>query len=241
MLSAAHLVWIPTGALVGFLASFVFGDLISLPVDLYYLIYFSIVLGFFAVYVRSTGLDLGSWVRARLIWAFVAGTVVGLLMMRNVLSRPETEKLGGMLLWWGIFWRGFVYGTVDGILLFAFPWLVAWRAMRAPEKRWFGRLGVALLAWVCILLVTTAYHLGYEDFRSRKVVQPNIGSTIASVPTLVTANPVASVISHVFLHVTAVVHSPYTELFLPPHHLISDLRRYRFPRPTTRYGERPAP
>jgi hypothetical protein len=39
-----------------------------------------------------------------------------------------------------------------------------------------------------------------------------------SVPTLVTANPVASRVSHVFLHVTAVIHAPHTELFLPPHH-----------------------
>jgi hypothetical protein len=38
-----------------------------------------------------------------------------------------------------------------------------------------------------------------------------------SIPTLVTPNPVASPITHIILHVTAVVHSPYTELFLPPH------------------------
>jgi hypothetical protein len=30
------------------------------------------------------------------------------------------------------------------------------------------------------------------------------------------ANPVGSVINHVFLHVAAVVHSPETDLFLPP-------------------------
>lgn len=49
------------------------------------------------------------------------------------------------------------------------------------------------------------------------IAQPNIGSTIGAVPTLLTANPVASPISHVFLHVTAVIHSPETDLFLPPH------------------------
>jgi hypothetical protein len=35
-----HLKWIVLGALVGFGASFTFGDLITLPLDLYYLIYF---------------------------------------------------------------------------------------------------------------------------------------------------------------------------------------------------------
>jgi hypothetical protein len=78
-------------------------------------------------------------------------------------------------------------------------------------------VGVALLSWLMILMMTTAYHLGYGDFRSRRILQPNIGSTIMAVPTLVSGNPVASPIAHVILHVTAVVHSPYTELFLPPH------------------------
>jgi hypothetical protein len=62
---------------------------------------------------------------------------------------------------------------------------------------------VALLA---ILLITTTYHLGYRDFRSSKIVMPNLGSLIGPVPTLMTANPVASAISHVGLHVTSVLH-----------------------------------
>jgi hypothetical protein len=49
------------------------------------------------------------------------------------------------------------------------------------------------------------------------IVKPNVGGTIMSVPTLVTANPIGSPLTHVFLHVAAVVHSPRTDLFLPPH------------------------
>jgi hypothetical protein len=49
------------------------------------------------------------------------------------------------------------------------------------------------------------------------MIQANIGNTIMSVPTLVTANPVAAPIAHAALHVSAVLHSPETELFLPPH------------------------
>lgn len=36
-----HLGWIPAGAAVGFALSFLFGDRITLSVDLYYLIYFA--------------------------------------------------------------------------------------------------------------------------------------------------------------------------------------------------------
>jgi hypothetical protein len=215
--SLAHLAWIPAGALVGFAASFVFGDALTLPVDLYYLIYFAMVLGFLAFYVARTGLRLRPWLSRRAAWSVAAGIAVGLVMVQNVLSRPETERLAGGMLAWAVLWRGLVYGAVDGLLLHAFPWTVVWRALRAEEKGLATRLRAAALAWVAVLAVTTAYHLGYRDFRSSKIVQPNVGSTIMSVPTLVTANPIGSPLTHVFLHVAAVVHSPRTELFLPPH------------------------
>lgn len=85
-----HLLWIPAAAVVGFLAPFVFGDLLDLPVDLYYLVYFGIVFGFFAVYVRATGLDLGRWLSRRLVRGIVLGILGGLVLMQGVLARPET-------------------------------------------------------------------------------------------------------------------------------------------------------
>jgi len=217
MKTTTHLLWIPLAAVVSFLTSLLFGDVLTLPLDVYYLIYFTVMFGFFYTYIRRTELNLMKWITPRLGWAVLAGILVGILMMKNVLSRPETAHFHGFQLWWSIFWRGIVYGLVDGLLLFAFPWVVTWRAFNAQKHRAFGKIRIALLAWIFTLVITTTYHLGYTDFRSQKIVQPNIGSTITIVPTLVTMNPVASTLSHVFLHVTAVVHSPQTELFLPPH------------------------
>lgn len=216
-MNLSHLLWIPAGALVGFGASFVFGDLLTLPVDLYYLIYFAIVLGFLAVYARRTGLDVGGWVRRRAGWGVALGVVGGLVLMQGVLARPETARLGGAVLAGTLAWRGVAYGLVDGLLLLAFPWLVAWRALGAEDGGWGRRISGSAVAVPAILLVTTAYHLGYGDFRSERVMQPNVGALIGSVPTLVTASPVASPVAHLFLHVTAVLHSPETDLFLPPH------------------------
>jgi hypothetical protein len=217
MTSPKHLAWIPAGAGASFLASFLVGDLLSLPVDLYYLIYFSVIGGFLFLYTRATALDLSSFVNRRLVLGVALGILVGLLMAQNVLSRPETEHLEGGALAWALGWRGLAYGWVDGVILHAFPWLVVWRAMGAEHGTLPTRVKAGFAAWASILLITTTYHLGYDDFRSQKIVQPNVGSTIMSIPTLVAANPVASPISHVFLHVTAVVHAPRTELFLPPH------------------------
>ena len=217
MNNSGHLKWIGFGALVGFGSPFIFGDLLTLPVDLYYLIYFGIIVTFFYIYIRKTQLNLQEWFSKRLIWGILLGLIFGALMVQNVLSRPETEKLTGPYLVWSIFWRGLVYGTIDGLLLSSFPWTVTWGAFDVGKKPLGKKIAFGFLAWLFILVVTTAYHLGYSDFRSGKIIQPNIGNTIMSVPTLVTANPIGSPITHAIMHITAVIHSPKTELFLPPH------------------------
>jgi hypothetical protein len=217
MNNSGHLKWIAYGALVGFGSSFIFGDLLTLPIDLYYLVYFGIIIIFFSIYIRKTKLNIKEWYSKRLVWSVLLGLIFGALMVQNVLSRPETERFTGAYLVWLIFWRGLVYGLIDGLLLSSFPWIATWRAFDVGKKPLGKKIAFGFLAWLFILVVTTAYHLGYSDFRSRMIIQPNIGNTIISVPTLVTANPIGSPITHAIMHITAVIHSPKTELFLPPH------------------------
>jgi hypothetical protein len=212
-----HLGWLPAVGLLGFFTSWLFGDLLTLPVDLYYSIYFFVITTFFIFYTKRTGIDLRSWLVHRLRWGIVLGLLVGAVMVRNVTSRPPTAQFGGAMLAWAILWRGVVYGMIDGLLLFSFPWIVIGRAFGAESGPFKRKLAAGIVAWLAILFVTTLYHLGYGDFRSRKIIQPNIGSTIMAIPTLVAANPVASPIAHTLLHVAAVMHSPHTDLFLPPH------------------------
>jgi hypothetical protein len=191
--------------------------LIPLPLDLYYLIYFAIIITFFTIYIRKTQLNLRKWFSRRLLWGILLGLIFGALMVQNVLSRPQTEKFTGPYLTWLIFWRGLIYGAMDGFLLSVFPWMVTWRAFDVEKKPLGKKIAFGLLAWLFILVLTTAYHLGYSDFRSKKIIQPNIGNTIISAPTLISANPIASPITHAIMHIAAVIHSPKTELFLPPH------------------------
>ena len=217
MNNSGHLKWIAFAAVAGFGSSFIFGDLLNLSVDLYYLIYFGIILIFFSAYIRKTNLKIKEWVSKRLVWSVLLGVIFGVLMAQNVLSRPETDRFTGAYLAWLIFWRGMVYGVIDGLLLSSFPWIVTWRAFDVSKKSLGRKMAFGILTWLFILVVTTAYHLGYSDFRSKKIIQPNIGNTLISVPTLVTANPIGSPITHAIMHIAAVIHSPKTELFLPPH------------------------
>ncbi len=54
-----YLIWIVFGALIGFVASFIFGNLLSLPLDLSYLFYFVLIGIFFIVYVRKSQVHKG--------------------------------------------------------------------------------------------------------------------------------------------------------------------------------------
>ena len=202
---------------MGFGASFIFGDLLTLPLDLYYLIYFGIVIAFLGIYVKKTRLNLKEWFSRRLLWGVLLGLIFGALMVKNVLSRPETEKFAGIYLVWLIFWRGIVYGVIDGLLLSVFPLIVTWRAFKVERGILGQKIAFGFLAWLFILVITTAYHAGYADFRSKKIIQPNIGNTIISIPTLLSANPIGSPITHAIMHIAAIIHCPKTELFLPPH------------------------
>lgn len=212
-----HLIWIVYGALVSFATSFIFGDVLTLPLDLYYLLYFAVILTFFYLYIRKTHLNLREWFSGRLVWGIILGLVFAALLVQNVLSRPETDKLTGPYLIWSIFWRGLIYGSIDGLLLSSFPWIVTWRAFDAESKSFGKKIAFSFLAWVFIIIISSAYHVGYSDFRSEKIIQPNFGNTIMSIPTLIAANPIGSPITHAAMHITAVIHSPKTDLFLPPH------------------------
>jgi hypothetical protein len=212
-----RLMWIPAGALSGFLVSFIFGDLLTLPVDLYYLIYFVVIIVFFPIYIKKTKLNLKEWFLRRIRWGIVLGVIFGALMVRNVLSRPETETFSGLYLGWLIFWRGLIYGAIDGLFLSVFPWSVVWQTFDVGRKPLGKKIAFGFLAWVFILVMTAAYHLGYFDFRSKKLIQSIIGNTLISLPTLISASPAGSPIAHAAMHVAAVIHSPKTDVFLPPH------------------------
>ena len=217
MNNSRHLKWVGFAAWVGFGSSFIFSDLLTLPVDLYYLIYFGILTVFFSAYIRKTKFNIKEWFSKRWVWSVLLGLIFGALMVQKVLSGPETVRFTGAYLAWLIFWRGIVYGVIDGFFLSAFPWIVTWRAFDVSKKSLGKKIAFGFLAWLFILFVTTAYHLGYSDFRSVKIIQPNIGNTIISIPTLITANPLGSPITHAIMHIAAVIHSPKTDLFLPPH------------------------
>lgn len=218
--AAQQLRWLAIGLLMGFLVPFVFADLLDLPRDLYYGIYAAFVITFIALWARATDQQVGAMLRRRLPLAVTLGVVfAGVLAVVVVRTDDATARPEGLELAWALVWRGVMYGAMDALLLSVFPILAMFAATAGSRLRthMFGKVAVVAAAMLASLAMTATYHAGYSDFRSDKVVKPLIGDVMWSVPTLVTLNPIGSVITHTGLHVTAVLHNHDTDVFLPPH------------------------
>ncbi len=215
-----HVAWLGAGLLFGFLVPFVFADSLELPRDLYYGIYATSVAAFFAGWARSTGQSVAQMLRRHWILATALGLVfAGVMAFMALGGEDPTARPGGIELLAAVAWRGVVYGIADGLLLSAFPILAVFAAFAGTRlrDRWAGKLAVGAVAMLASLAMTATYHVGYSDFRSAKVAKPMTGDLVWSLPTLATLNPIGAPIAHAGLHVTAVLHSYETDLFLPPH------------------------
>jgi hypothetical protein len=208
------------GLALGFLVPFVFADTLDTPRDLYYGIYAVAVVGFFTLWARASEEHVGELIRRRWPVAVALGLVCAAVLVVIVLRTDDaTSRPDGLALVGAITWRGIVYGLADGLLLSAFPILAVFSAFKGTRLpgRVVGKVVIGLAAVVASLAMTATYHLGYSDFRSEKVKSPLKGDIIWSAPTLLTLNPIGAPIAHVGVHVSAVVHSSETDLFLPPH------------------------
>jgi hypothetical protein len=212
--------WLLAGLVLAFGLPFVFADLAGPQRDLYYALYVAGVFTFVGLWARKTQQPVGAFLTRRWRWAVLLGVLSGVLLMFTVLREPSTPHPDGLTFVGAILWRGVVYGAADGLLLSAFPILATFGLFASKPLRERSRTavaGIGALAMVVSLLFTAVYHAGYPEFRGSKVARPLTGDMIWSVPTLVTLSPLGTPIAHVATHVTAVVHSYDTDLFLPPH------------------------
>jgi hypothetical protein len=83
-------------------------------------------------------------------------------------------------------------------------------------RRLARRAGFAAITLALTLIITATYHLGYEQFRDDGVAEPETGNVIITMPTLLSANPIGSLIAHTAMHEAAVTHAYETDTFLPP-------------------------
>lgn len=154
------------------------------------------------------------------MWGLVGAAIVGALMAKNVAAQPSSEIPQGAELAFQVGWWGIIYGVLDGIFLTVVPVLATQQAMSMQpwSDTWYGIALTGILALAANAFVTAAYHLGYPEFRSKRVLLPVIGTSAMALAMLVTGSPLAAIISHGTMHVAAVLHGTETTVQLPPHY-----------------------
>jgi hypothetical protein len=215
-----YLAWVVAAGLLGFVVAAVFSRRLHMPRS-WYLIPYVISTGAFAwLYFQWSQTPLLDLLRNNLIWGVIGAIVIGIFVVKNVLSRPASPRPGGGRLAWDIVWLGGVYGCMDALLLSVIPVLATWQAfsLLGWTTGWPGQIATGIICLVASLLVTGGYHRGYSEYRGKGVIAPIIGNGVMSLGYLLTANPIAAIASHIAMHVAGVVHGPETTAQLPPHY-----------------------
>jgi hypothetical protein len=142
------------------------------------------------------------------------------MVIKNVYSQPPSERSKGFSLLVDITWPGLVYGMTDALLLSVLPVLSVHMAFTGSSlyESWYGKIVIGIVALFASLFVTTAYHLGYPEFRGKKVIFANIGNGMLSLAYILTLNPLAAILPHMGMHVAAMIHGKDTTGQVPPHY-----------------------
>ena len=215
-----HITWLLTGTVLGFVIAAVFAGGLRLPRPIYLIPYVVLAVAFLYRYVRWSKVDLIQCLRHRWGWGIVAGILAGLFAVQSVMRQPQSPTPQGATLVIDLFWLGVVYGTVDGLLLSVLPVFAVWEALTKQgwTLRWPGRIGSGLLSLLASMVVIAVYHLGYPEFRGPQVLFPVFGVGVMSLAYIITGSPISALISHIAMHIAAVLYGLQTAIQLPPHY-----------------------
>jgi hypothetical protein len=214
------IIWILIASLLGFTIAAVFAGWLKLQRNVYLLFYIPFVAALFIAFIISNDLNIKEIILHNWTWGLLGAVLAAGFVVKNVLSQPSSERQRGFALLTDILWPGFTYGLIDALLLSVLPILAVKLAITNTGwlNSWFGKIGFVVTGLLASFFATTAYHLGYPEFRGKNVIWPNIGNGVLSLAYLLTMNPLAAILPHITMHIVAMMHGPKTTGQVPPHY-----------------------
>jgi hypothetical protein len=220
LIMTSSLIWILIASFLGFTVAAVFAGWLKLKRNIYLLFYIPLVAALLAAFVISNDLNIKEIILHNWTWGLLGAVLAGTFVVKNVLSQPSSERKKGVALVSDILWPGFTYGLIDALLLSVLPILAV--RLAVTNVGWMeglsGKILFIVLGLLASFFTTTAYHLGYPEFRGKKVLWPNIGNGVLSLAYLLTMNPLAAILPHITMHIVAMMHGPKTTGQVPPHY-----------------------
>jgi len=164
-----------------------------------------------------SGLDVGSLIYVNWQWGLLGSAAVGSIVVQNVLSQPRDRLRTGIGYVIDVLWPGLVYGVVDALLLSVFPVLAVYEGLHGAMWTLSAGLAlrgaIALLASLCVALV---YHLGYREFRNKRVLWAVGGNGVFTLAYLLTGSVLAAIIPHAAIHIATVTFARRSAGQVPP-------------------------
>lgn len=215
----SSIIWILIASLLGFTIAAVFAGWLKLKRNVYLLFYIPLVAALLTAFVIANDLNIKEIILHNWGWGLFGAVIVGALVVKNVLSQQSSERQKGVALLSDIFWSGFAYGLIDALLLSVLPILAVKLAITNTTllDSWSGKILFIVLGLIASFFATTVYHLGYPEFRGKKLIWANIGNGLLSLAYLLTLNPLAAILPHVAMHIVSMIHGPKTTIQVPPH------------------------
>jgi hypothetical protein len=213
-----YVLWTLAAGVLGLFISAIFAGLFRMRRAVFLVPYVLLAGAFLYGYFHWAHLNVGEFIIRNWLWGVIAAIVVGIIMVRNVLSQPSSPRPKGPKLLFELFWFGIIYGALDALLLSVLPVLVTWQAFPDLGNTILGKIGLALLALLASEFITTAYHAGYPEFRNASLVLPGIGNGIMTLAYVLSMNPISAVGSHVAMHIASVLRGTEKTIQLPPHY-----------------------
>ena len=210
--------WVLAAALAGFASSFILSCWLRLPRAWFVVGHAIVTAALCLVYARSEQVSAQAQLSRRRVAGVIGGLVFGALLARQVLSQAGSPRAEGSELLGQVALYGLVYGVADALLLSVLPVLAIYGSRSSTDLGTTGsRFRWAAIALLGSILITAAYHAGFEEFRGPQLVQPIIGNTVITLAYLLTGSPLAPMIAHVVMHGAAVLHGMSSTIQLPPH------------------------
>lgn len=196
---SGNLLWFGGVAIVAFLVSWLFTDRMGFQRTLYVGTLAVVTGAVTAGYLFWSGLGIEFWTTNwtwGIVGAVVAAAFLAVLLTRMVVPGAHPKAIGFA----EVAWDAVVYGAAEGVLLSVLPVVIVWQA---AVGQGVGTIGSGALALAASIVVVVVHHLGYADFRGKKMRQALIGCAPLSIAYLLTGSPIAAMGAHMVLHFVA--------------------------------------
>lgn len=182
-------------------------NLLKMPIDLYYLIFLFSTVGFLLHYKKSSSLKARASLNSGWALGFILAIFFGLgFISYSLVDSPDVLGMFGNINFMMVLWRGLIFGMASGIMISVFPFMVTWRALAGANPGNLRRVGVIVIAIFFISLSSFSYGVGLTGLNDRDHVKNKIAtSIIASIPTLISGNPLAAPLAGAFKEISAIV------------------------------------